>query len=110
MFKTITLTLCVLGLGLLAAGCADVDLNVHRDPDRASQQAVANAGTDPRSAAEIQAENVQLRQTLVKLEQDHQKWDAALDRKDKDIDALKDQRNRLEDERDKAKDRAEGKD
>jgi hypothetical protein len=101
--KTVTLTLCVLGLGLLAAGCGDVDFKVRNANDGASSQATPNPDQDPRSPAEIRAENVQLRQTMMKLEQNHRDWEAALDLKDKEIDALKDQRDSLEKQRDRAK-------
>jgi hypothetical protein len=109
MHKIITLAF-ILGAALLAAGCADVNVDVSdfRVPggQQASPPPPPDPGSDPRGAAEIQRDNAQLRRTLAELEKNHRDWEVAIDRKEREIEALKDQRHDLEEQRDRAEDAA----
>ncbi len=111
--RTIT-TMAIVSLLSIAAtmtGCIDINADASdlggpsaRQPAPADQPAPQ---VTPERLAQIPRENVRLRQTRAKLEQDRQNWQAAIDRLEDEIDDLKDQRKRLEKQRDRAKDALE---
>jgi len=108
MRTTVTL-LCLLSAGLLLTGCIDINADA-RDFGGGGVREQApppDPASDPRSIADLQRENVQLRQTLAQLEKNHQGWQATIDRQKDEIDALEDQRDKLEKQRDRAKDALE---
>lgn len=91
---------CVLFLG----GCLNVD--VKNPPPSRSEAAPA---VDNRPTADIVRENAQLRNSLVKLEQDHKNWQTAVHNREAEKDQAKDQREAVKKDRDRWK-KAAGKD
>lgn len=104
--RTIMTLICLLSAGLVLTGCVDInaDASGFGGGGVREQAPPPDPASDPRSIAELQRENVQLRQTLAQLEKNHQGWQAAIDRQEDEIDALEDQRDKLEKQRDRAKD------
>ncbi len=104
--RTTSILLCLLSAGLLLTGCIDINADARGFGGGGvrEQAPPPDPASDPRSVADLQRENAQLRQTLAQLEKNRQGWQAAIDRQEDDIDALKDQRDRLEKQRDRAKD------
>ena len=104
MCRNVTL-LCLLGAGLMLTGCINIKADASRLGGRQEVRETPppNPASDPRSIADLPRENVQLRQNLVRLERDHQAWQAALDRQKDEKKALENQRDDLENQRDRAK-------
>lgn len=105
MCRNITL-LCLLGAGLLPAGCININADASGLGGRPEVRETPppDPASDPRSIADLNRENAQLRQNLAKLEQDNRAWEAAVDRQENENGALEKQRDALEDQRDRAKD------
>ncbi len=105
MFRNITL-LCLLGAALPLTGCININADASGLGGRpeARQTPPPNPDADPRSVADLNRENAQLRQSLGQLEQNHQAWQSAIDRQKDEKKALEKQRDNLEDQRDRAKD------
>ena len=108
MNKTIALICLFVGATLLV-GCgeANVDVSNFRIPGTAEPAPTPDAAYDPRSAVEIHRENVQLRITLAKLEQNYRQWQTAIQTREDNIEVLEDRRHQIEDQRDRAKDALE---
>jgi len=103
--RTIATLLCLLSAGLLLTGCVDINADASglgrggvREPPP-----TPNPAGDAQRLVNLPRENIQLRQRLARLEQNHQNWGAAIDRQKDEIDALKDQRDALKKQRDRAK-------
>ena len=105
MRTTIAISLLV-GIAAALAGCGEVNVDVSdfRVPGAAEPAPPPDPSGDPRSGAEIRAENAQLRQNLAQLERTHRDWKAAVDRKEDEVDLLEDQLDALKKQRDRAKD------
>ena len=101
-FILISLLACVLPL----AGCINIKADASRLGGRQEVRETPppDPASDPRGIADIYRENAQLRQSLARLEQDHQAWQSAIDRQKDEKKALENQRDDLEDQRDRAKD------
>jgi len=99
--RTILSILCLCAVGVMTAGCVDVDADasdIHvGDWVDGSPPPPPSAASDPRTVGELEHENAQLRQTLTDLEADH----AALKREVSDLEREKD---RLEDRLDDLED------
>lgn len=104
MRTTVTL-LCLLSVGILLTGCVDINADASDlgGGGVREQAPPPDPAADPRSVADLQRENAQLRQSLAQLEKNRQGWQGAIDRQKDEIDALKDRRDDLEKQRDRAK-------
>jgi predicted RNase H-like nuclease (RuvC/YqgF family) len=111
MRRNVTL-LCLLGAALLLTGCININADARGFGGRpeARETPPPDPAGDPRSIADINRENAQLRQNLAKLERDHQAWQSAVDRQKNEKDALENQRDDLEKQRDRAKDARDDRD
>ena len=110
MRKTITLFClfyCLLAAGSLLAGCVNIKADASGmggdDGARHNSAPPPDAAADSRSIGDLQRENAQLRERLVKLEKAHDAWQAAIDRQKDEISDLKRQRDDLKKDRDRAK-------
>jgi len=111
MCRNVTL-LCLLGAGLLLAGCININADASGLGGRPEVRETPppDPASDPRSIAVLHRENTQLRQNLAQLEQDNRAWESAIDRQENEKDALEKQRDNLEDQRDRAKDALDDRD
>ena len=95
---TVYVLAAVMALGLI--GC--INATAPRTIGTPSPQSYQEA-PDNRSAAAIRNENAQLRPQLAELEDYHVRWVAAVDARQDELKALKQQRDAMEDARDEAK-------
>ena len=104
--------LCLLGAGLLLTGCININADASGLGGRQEVRETPppDPASDPRSVAVLHRENAQLRQNLARLEQNHQAWQAAIDRQKDEKKALENQRDDLENQRDRAKKALKGDD
>lgn len=94
------LTIGLLLVGTVLLGCGEV--NVRRGNGGYNQSA-AQMPADNRPAGELQKENAQLRQQLSKLEEDNNKWQAAVDARKEQLKSLERQRDQVEKDRNRYK-------
>ena len=83
MWKLMVL-MCLLGAGTFMSGCVDVKADASGlfggSEAKDASAPPPDPASDPRGTGDLQRENAQLRQTLARLENDRERWQATIDR------------------------------
>ena len=88
---------------ILSGGCFSANVDTGGSDRGGRYAAPPDPASDPRSTADLQRENAQLRTRLAGLEKDYAGWQTALDRQKSDKRELERQRDELKKDRDRYK-------